>query len=157
MTGQLEIERKFLPEGVPDELLAARAVPIQQGYVALDGPVEVRVRRIGEARVLTIKSGSGLVRLEEELELDERRFAALWSLTEGRRIEKSRRAIPLADDVLVELDEYHGDLDGLWVAEVEFSTTEAGSAFAPPAWMGREVTGDGRYANRALAVDGLPG
>lgn len=157
MSGQLEIERKFLPERVPDDLLAVPAVPIQQGYLAVDGGVEVRLRRYGDARVLTIKSGTGLVRLEEELELDERRFTALWPLTEGRRLEKSRRALHLADDVLVELDEYHGDLDGLWVAEVEFPTTEASAAFAAPAWMGREVTGDERYANRALAMRGRPG
>lgn len=157
MSGHVEIERKFLPERVPDDVLATPAVPIQQGYVAVDGGVEVRVRRYGDARVLTIKAGTGLARLEEEIELDERRFAALWPLTEGRRIEKARRAVRLPGDVLAEVDEYHGALDGLWVAEVEFPTTEAGAAFTAPAWMGREVTGDERYANRALAMHGRPG
>jgi adenylate cyclase len=54
----------------------------------------------------------------------------------------------------VEVDVYAGDLDGLVSAEVEFASEEAAAAFAPPAWLGREVTGDPRYANRALAVSG---
>jgi CYTH domain-containing protein len=62
----------------------------------------------------------------------------------------------LDDGLTAEVDVYEGALAGLITAEVEFSSEEASSAFAPPGWLGREVTGDKRYANRALAVDGLP-
>ena len=39
----VEIERKFLVEELPDGL-GGEERPLRQGYVALDGPTEVRVR-----------------------------------------------------------------------------------------------------------------
>ena len=152
MSAGLEVERKFLLDGLPAAVAGARGVPIEQGYLAVDGGVEVRIRRLGDRRILTIKGGTGLVRLEEELELDERRFAALWPLTEGRRLEKTRRAARLPGDLLLEVDEYRGALAGLVVAEVEFQTVEASQAFVVPPWLGPEVTGDPAYANRSLAT-----
>ena len=114
--------------------------------------VEVRVRRAGPEATLTVKSAPGMVRVEEEIAIDERRFEALWPLTEGRRIVKTRHLIPLVGGLTAEVDEYGGHLQGLWTAEVEFPSEEAGAAFEPPAWLGEEVTGDERYANRTLAL-----
>ncbi len=57
---------------------------------------------------------------------------------------------------VVELDVFAGDLDGLVMAEVEFTSTEEMTAFVPPVWFGREVTDDGRYTNASLALHGLP-
>ena len=37
-------------------------------------------------------------------------------------------------------------------AEVEFGSERDSEAVAPPEWLGREVSGDARYANRTLAV-----
>ena len=51
---------------------------------------------------------------------------------------------------------YEGELDGLVTAEVEFPDEATALAFGAPAWLGRDVTGDTRYANRTLAVDGIP-
>lgn len=152
----VEIERKFLLRGVPPTMRFARREPIRQGYVALDGDTEVRVRITPDAAVLTIKSGRGAVRTEEEVLLDKRQGDALWELTEGRRIQKTRRRMRV-DDAVVEVDEYGGTLDGLVVAEVEFVDEEASRAFEAPSWLGREVTGDPRYSNRNLASDGMPG
>jgi adenylate cyclase len=39
---------------------------------------------------------------------------------------------------------------------VEFDSEAAADAFAPPAWLGRDVTEDGRYKNQRLARDGAP-
>jgi adenylate cyclase len=150
-----EIERKFLLDALPPTLAFARRTPLFQGYVALDGDTEVRVRRSPAGATLTIKHGSGEVRVEEELALDARRADALWELTDGRRVQKVRREM-LVDGHTVEVDEYSGALDGLIVAEVEFDDEDAASAFAPPPWFGREVTGDSGYANRSLSVHGMP-
>jgi CYTH domain-containing protein len=106
--------------------------------------------------VLTIKSGRGGVRTEEELALDRRQGDALWELTEGRRVQKTRRRVRVGDAV-IEVDEYGGAVDGLLVAEVEFEDEQAARAFRPPPWFGREVTDDPRYSNRNLATDGIPG
>ena len=152
----VEIERKFLVEELPAGLGACPRDEIEQGYVALDGDVEIRIRRFGKLAFLTIKSGGDLVRLEEEFEIDARRFAALWPLTHRRRLEKTRYLIPAAGGVRIELDVYHGQLNGLLTAEVEFESPAAAAAFSPPAWLGRDVTDDARYKNKHLATQGLP-
>ena len=151
-----EIERKFLVAEVPGDLADYPSEPIEQGYVAVEGPVEVRVRRRGDRALLTVKSGAGRVRVEEELEIDDRRFASLWPLSEGRRVTKRRYRLPAGGGLTIELDAYTGDLEGLHTAEVEFDSEAASDDFDPPPWFGREVTDDLRYANRALAVDGVP-
>ena len=117
--------------------------------------MEVRVRRRAGRSTLTVKRGQGLVRHEEEIAIGRERFDRLWPLTAGRLIEKARHLLPV-DGATLELDVYGGDLAGLMVAEVEFDSVEASEAFVPPPWLGEEVTGDERYANRTLAVDGWP-
>jgi len=151
----VEIERKFLVQRVPDGLDAGE--PIDQGYLAIaDDGVEVRVRRRGEATVLTVKSGPAMVRVEEEMAIDERRFETLWGLTGGRRVSKTRHLIPLDGALTAELDVYAGALEGLLTAEIEFPSVAASEAFTPPAWLGPEVTGDKRFAAQALALHGRP-
>jgi adenylate cyclase len=151
----VEIERKFLVSRAPADLPPGE--PIEQGYLAVapDG-TEVRIRRRAGRSTLTIKSGPARVRVEEELDIDDRRFEALWALTEGRRIAKTRHLVPLGGGLTAELDVYAEDLGGLLTAEVEFATSEASLAFDPPGWLGTEVTGDARYANQTLALRGAP-
>jgi adenylate cyclase len=151
----VEIERKFLVDAVPDDIPWDAEEHLRQGYLALDGDTEVRLRRADRGSRLTIKHGSGMRRVEEELELEERQADTLWGLTEGRRLEKRRLRTGIDGGVL-ELDIYEGDLAGLVVAEVEFASEDAANAFRPPAWLGREVTQDAAYKNRALACDGAP-
>jgi adenylate cyclase len=150
----MEIERKFLLRRAPEPLPAGER--IEQGYLAVapDG-TEVRIRRRAGRSTLTVKSGPAHVRVEEEIDIDDRRFEALWPLTEGRRVAKTRHLVPLADGLAAEVDVFDAPA-GLLTAEVEFPSTEAGAAFAPPEWLGQEVTGDARYANQSLALNGAP-
>ena len=153
----IEIERKFLVAEPPSHLERWPATAIEQGYLALDEDgTEVRVRRRDGRTWLTVKSGAGRVRVEEEIEIEPERFERLWALTEGRRIEKTRYEIEAGDGLVLELDVYTGELEGLVVAEVEFESEEAAEAFAPPDWLGRDVTEDARYKNQRLARDGAP-
>jgi adenylate cyclase len=150
-----EIERKFLLRELPATLRLARGETIKQGYLALDGDTEVRLRTGSKPPKLTIKSGRGQVRTEVELPVEGADAHALWELTEGRRLEKTRRRMRVGD-VEAEVDEYGDALAGLIVVEVEFDDEQAAHAFVPPGWFGREVTGQAPYANRSLACDGLP-
>jgi adenylate cyclase len=154
----VEIERKFLVADPPPDLGEWSATRLEQGYLAITDDAEVRVRRKGDedGATLTIKSAPGLARVEEELALDAGRYAALWPLTEGRRLVKTRHTRELAPGVVLELDVYEGDLEGLRTVEVEFPDEAAARAFDPPAWVGPEVTGDRRYANQALALADRP-
>ncbi len=155
MADGIEIERKFLLGELPSALAFARRRAILQGYLAIDGDTEVRVRRTPDGATLTIKHGSGEVRVEEELSLGERQADALWELTSGRRLQKVRRQMRV-DNHDVDVDEYGGALDGLVVAEIEFVDEPSSQAFEPPAWFGRELTGEAAYANRNLAMFGMP-
>jgi adenylate cyclase len=157
MAAGTEIERKFLVRDAPADLDRHPADAIEQGYLAItpDG-VEVRVRERAGRAFLTIKSGSGLTRVEEEIEIDRRRLEALWPLTEGRRVSKTRFVLSADDGLRIELDVYRGDLDGLVTAEVEFASEAQSRAFQPPSWLGDEITDDPRHKNQSLALHGLP-
>jgi CYTH domain-containing protein len=124
--------------------------------LAIDGPVEVRVRRSDGAAVLTVKAGSGLARTEVERALTEAEADELWPATEGRRVEKVRHRVPLPTGDVIELDVYEGALDGLVTAEVEFADGDVASAFVAPDWCARELTGDAAWSNAFLAVRGRP-
>ena len=157
MSSGVEIERKFLVDQAPTDLATHPSAQIDQGYLALtDDGLEVRIRHYGGQAFLTIKSAGTQVRLEEEIEIDERTFRSLWPLTEGRRICKRRYLLPAGEGLRIELDVYADRLTGLVTAEVEFDSATAAAAFTPPVWLGREVTDDPRYKNKRLAVDGLP-
>jgi adenylate cyclase len=149
-----EIERKFLVDGVPPDLVIESEDEIVQGYLAL-GDDQVRLRRRGERLLITVKRGRGLEREEVEVPLTPESFAELWALTEGRRLEKTRQTTRVEAGT-IEIDTYHGPLDGLITAEIEFPDAEAARVFVPPSWFGRELTDDDRYANERLAVEGLP-
>lgn len=151
-----EIERKFVLDVPPQGLDDHPSVAIEQGYLALDGDVEVRVRRRGDHAFLTVKSGGGRRRVEQELSIGLEQFGALWPLTDGRRISKRRYLVPGPDGLQFEVDVYGGALDGLVVAEVEFPDDAAADAFSEPEWLGREVTDDPRWKNQALALHGRP-
>lgn len=155
-TSTIERERKFLvdPDTVVDDM--GEGVTLEQGYVALDGTTAVRVRRIGGSEgVLTLKAGTGATRTEVEWGVDDAQFAALWPLTEGRRLVKTRHDVAVGAWTAT-LDVFGDALAGLRLVEVEFADDAAMVAFVPPAWFGREVTDDGRYTNASLAADGRP-
>lgn len=147
----LEIERKFL---VRDESYKAQAQShsrIVQGYLCSERGRTVRVRLRGERAYLTIKGPSrndGLTRYEFEKEITPDEGLSLLSLCEPGIIDKVRWLVPMPDGHTFEVDEFHGDNEGLTVAEVELgSETEA---YERPDFLGEEVTGDRRYYNSQL-------
>ena len=151
----VEIERKFVLERPPGQLDEGDA--IEQGYLAVaDDGVEVRIRRRAGQTTLAVKSGPDIVRTEEEIEIEPRRFDSLWPLTAGRRVTKTRHLVPVEPDLTAELDVYAGDHEGLVTAEIEFPSVEDSERFSPPEWLGREVTGDRRFAAQSLALNGRP-
>ena len=152
----MEIERKFLIDKLPDALQALSGLNIRQGYIMIaDNGFELRLRQKGDRFYQTIKQGSGLVRQEDEIELNRTQFETLWPLTANRRIEKVRYEIPLGD-LTGELDIFNGQLEGLQLVEVEFDSLEQSRAFTAPTWFGAEVTDDKRFKNQQLAMHGFP-
>jgi adenylate cyclase len=152
----VEIERKFLVARLPENIGQYRHAFIRQGYISInpDGS-EDRVRAKGNKFTRTQKSGSGLTREEVEAQITPEDFGRLWPQTKGRRVEKTRYDIPYQGAV-IELDIYSGELDGLFAAEVEFTSEETSRSFSKPDWFGEEVTDDKRYKNQTLATQGIP-
>jgi CYTH domain-containing protein len=156
----IEIERKFVPDRVPTDRLPAAGTGMRQGYIAEERGVAVRIRITESSATLTIKGGGGLSRTEVEATVPHDEAEALWALTEGRRIEKTRYEVPLDDGgphgLVAEIDVYAGPLDGLCTIEVEFESRDDADSFTPPEWFGRDVTGEERWSNAALARAGRP-
>ena len=150
-----EIERKFLVSSGNWRDDADAGMDLRQAYVVTMEDRSARVRILaGERAKLTIKIGkSAVVRDEFEYDLPLADGLELLTQAVGLVIEKTRYRVPVSD-FLWEIDVYRGELSGLVVAEVEMASVDDHPAL--PAWIGREVTGDRRYSNQYLALDGLP-
>jgi len=151
-----EIERKFVVDVLPEGMLAsAKSRRIRQGYLVCQTAREIRIRDDAGQYFMTVKQGAGLKRQEFEIGIDKLQFDALWPLTEGFRVEKERYHLSLSG-MMLEIDVFAGDLAPLVMAEVEFDSEAASSAFTVPAFCTREVTYEADYKNACLAQNGLP-
>ena len=73
---------------------------------------------------------------------------SLFLLCEDGSIEKTRYLIKQGQHIF-EVDDFHGDNDGLMIAEIElFSENEL---FEKPDWLGKEVTGELKYYNSSIS------
>lgn len=167
-----EIERVWvlraapaIPADVPVEVWEIEQgylAPVAEGERALAeiGFPEGRLRRVVEPNgaerfIHTVKSGSGVVRVEHEREISRAEFDTAWPRTSGRRLAKTRRRARVGG-LVWEIDVFR-DLP-LVMAEVELD--DAAQKFAMPAWIAalveKEVSEDARYRNAALAMYGMP-
>lgn len=149
-----EIERKFLvdPARLPEVRAAATAAhAIVQGYLSAEPAVRVRLK--GEQGYLTIKGSGLLTRDEYEYPIPGEDARALLELCPLPLLEKTRYDVPFGGR-LWEVDDFGGANAGLVIAEVELPDADADVACPP--WAGREVTGDPRYTNVALAQHPYP-
>ena len=147
-----EIERKFLVLDDSYKREAFASSHIRQGYICSERGRTVRVRIRDDQGYLTIKGPSldgGLSRYEFEqgIPLDDAEM--LMTLCEPGRIDKTRWLVRSGDHTF-EVDEFHGDNDGLVMAEVELRTPDEKPII--PHFIGKEVTGDRRYYNSQLRL-----
>lgn len=147
----MEIERKFLVHKQMDwKKLATESSHIRQGYMAASNTVRVRLR--DDRGYLTIKGHShdgGLSRYEFEKEITHEEALQLLMLCQEGIVDKHRYLVPYAGHVF-EVDEFHGDNEGLVMAEVELSDTK--ETFEKPEFIADEVTGDPRFYNTYLRM-----
>jgi adenylate cyclase len=143
-----EIERKFLVKNASYKTLG-KGEYIHQGFLSTTKERVVRVRIRGEKAWLTIKGitqGASRAEFEYEVPLADAQFM-LEQLCEKPTIEKHRYIVPFAGFTW-EIDEFHGENDGLVIAEIELPSEDA--IFDLPSWVGAEVTSDARYYNANL-------
>lgn len=145
-----EIERKFLIASDAWRAQAVRRARMSQGYLASAPNASVRARIAGEQAWLNIKIG-GLVASRQEFEYDipVADAEALLAAAQGPLIEKTRHYVPY-QGFEWEIDEFHGENDGLIVAEIELEAED--QPFPRPPWVGTEVTHLTRYYNVNLVA-----
>ncbi len=144
-----EIERKFLVTG-DFRPFVRTSEHIAQGYLCTDPEKTVRVRLKGDKGFLTLKgagNASGASRHEWEYEIPAQDARELLALCTAGIIDKTRHYVPAGKHTF-EVDVFHGDNEGLVVAEIELEDEH--EAFDHPAWLGKEVTGDAKYYNASL-------
>ena len=144
-----EIERKFL---VADDtwLAESSGLRMAQGYLTQDPDRTVRVRIAGDKAWLTIKGRTeGITRAEFEYKIPLDDARELLGMCLPSVIDKTRHEIPFGGQVW-EIDVFHGENEGLVIAEVELADESISPALPP--WVGAEVSADARYFNACLAA-----
>lgn len=145
----MEIERKFLVDPLPEDLGSYPFHEIEQAYLNT-APV-VRIRRQDDSYYLTYKGSGLLAREEYNLPLNKESYYHLREKADGRIISKTRYCIPEKNGFTIELDIFHGDFDGLVLAEVEFPDIETALSYQPPEWFVKDVTQDPAYHNSTMS------
>lgn len=145
----VEIERKFLVINDDWKAQVEGESSLKQGYLSAEKDLSVRVRIAKGKGQLTVKGGtSGISRSEYEYEIplqDAEEMIA--DLVSGSVIDKTRYKVRCGDHVW-DLDLFHGDNQGLIMAEVELASES--EPFQMPGWAGQEVSDDPRYYNANL-------
>lgn len=164
---QNEIERAWVVSELPSIELVTHSVYHEIGYLvvtdpSMDSPGELRVYRkklpdrwkFG----ITVKGMGDVSRKEwEDKEFPEWAFCILWQYVEDRIVYKTRHFSPMVFnnvDLLLEVDEYHNNLEGLIRLECEFESEEQAEKFWLPSWVKNpnEVTYDKRFKNSRLST-----
>ena len=144
-----EIEKKFLVTSAAFKT-DAKETHIIQGYLSSVAARTVRIRIKGDKGFITIKgigNESGASRFEWEKNISLNDAKQLLKICEPGIIDKTRYEVKVGEHSF-EVDEFHGDNEGLVVAEIELKSED--DPFEKPEWLGAEVTGDERYYNSSL-------
>lgn len=144
----IEIERKFL---IDLSLIGdmGTGIKIQQGYLPTVNNIVVRARVSGHVAYLTLKGKMiGISRTEFEYEIPVSDAQSIIDeMCNGLTVDKTRYMIPHCGHVW-EIDIFHGDNDGLIVAEVEMNAED--EIVELPVWVVKEVTDQRKYSNSSL-------
>lgn len=147
----LEIERKFLVTSNEYKVEAYDKMQIKQGFLNTHPERTVRIRITGSKAFLTVKgksSDGSISRFEWEQEVPLEAAKDMLGLCEPGRIEKTRYLVRSGKHV-IEVDEFHGENEGLLVAEIELEDEQ--ERFIRPSWLGQEVSGQIKYYNSQLS------
>ena len=148
----VEIERKFLVDHSLWQTFKStnrlEGIPFKQGYLS-EGQATVRVRIKGDTGAITVKGKTvGLSRLEFEYEVPLADADEMLTELCNKPLIDKHRYFYREGDFTWEVDEFHGENEGLILAEIELPAEDA--EFNHPEWLREDVSGDGRYYNVSL-------
>lgn len=144
-----EIEHKYLVRSLDYRDMTNDKLVIYQGYISKDKNRTVRVRTCNNRAFLTIKGiTSNDTRDEYEYSIPyEDAMEMLRKICLPNIIEKTRYKV-MIDSNLWEIDEFHGRLEGLIIAEIELPSSDY--KYSIPHFIGENVTGNPKYYNSNL-------
>ena len=146
-----EIEHKYLVKDDSYKREAFKQSEIQQGFLSRNPERTVRVRIRDDKGFITIKGrGDGAAHPEFEYEIPLEDAKQMMALCEPPVIVKTRYLV-MHEGNCWEVDEFHGDLRGLVIAELEVPSEDY--RYGLPPFVGLEVTGDPRYYNSQLGIN----
>lgn len=163
-----EIERKFLLSDDSCLRYGTKLLgeyEIEQTYLSINP--EIRLRKIDElwhGQIIntkyyhTVKGDGTKKRKEFEFELSREQYSSLVK-NSNIFIKKTRYMVvemrygnhPYElSETIIFIDVFHEELEGLYVAEVEFNTEKEADAFVPPDWFGEELTEKKEYKGKNI-------
>ena len=156
----VEHERRWLCRDVPydkvirserivDLYVTGSRLRLREARPIDGGPARLRLSRKGDVDQRT--------RLVTSIYLPEEEFAILSASLPGLCLRKLRHTLQSPPGVVLSVDQFHDELDGLIMVEAEFSSADLMAAFPAPVFASREVTDDTRYTGGHLVRHGLPG
>ena len=145
----MEIERKWLLNGFPNELKELKEVYIEQGYLSIIP--EVRIRKYNDPKLnhtdykLCIKSDGDLSRTEVETYIELNQYEELKKMINKPMISKIYKKYELENGLVLECSLVDADTkNSFYYAEIEFESEQAANSFILP-FDALEVTFDKNY------------
>ena len=152
----MEIERKFKVLKLPNNIEKYEKAEIEQGYLCIKPTV--RIRKNNNTYTLNYKykdknivEQKAIQNIEYEMPLTKDNYEHLLSKVDNHMIIKTRYKVPIENELIAEIDVFHGNLEGLIFSEVEFKNISDSENFEKPEWMGEDISFDKRYDNTLLS------
>lgn len=153
--GEMEIERKFLMSGFPDNrLFLAGGCLTHQAYLSIHPEIRIRssISERGDSKYeKTLKRNAGttlkvLIREETNIDITEREFDTLLRGINRKPIQKECKDYILEDGSIMKVCRVD---ESFYYGEVEFSSMEQANNWSPVGiieeYIIEEVTDDGKY------------
>lgn len=143
-----EIERKYLVKNDSYKILATAVYKIRQGYLSRIPERTVRVRILNDKGFITVKGiTKDIIREEYEYEIPFNDAVSMLDICESPILSKTRYIVEF-DGKRWEIDEFHGNNEGLVVAEIELNNKD--EHFNIPEFIDCEVSDNPKYFNSNL-------
>lgn len=147
----LEIERKFIMQGFPEEIgiEMLREVEIEQGYISIEP--EVRLHGATDTSTqeenfrLTLKGNGDLTRTELITDVSKEFYMEAKKMLPGEMIRKTYRKYQFGELLLEVCHVDAGTENAFYYGEIEFESEEKAREFVAPEWLGQDVTCNDEY------------